>query len=657
MATFTSLLVTLTSTGPTRQLEGWLGKLIRVYAAGIAVWTVYAAVFAVIDPWVMSVIFLCSIYGLVFVSIAPSPASDPRRVSPVDWALSLASIATGVHMVIHAPELVTRIQFLDDLSTAHVVFGSILFVTTIEATRRATGLGLTLLVLLLVVYNLFGDRLSGPLSHGVITYTHFLETNVFTSEGILGAAVRVTADYVFLFVLFGTLLAICGGGDFFFNLAAALTGKRVGGPAKIAVISAGMFGTISGSPTADVVTTGSVNIPIMRRLGYSRQFAGGLEAAASTGGSLMPPVMGSAAFIMAEMTGIEYRDIALAALGPALLYYAAILFQVHYQSKKFGFAGLSSVPALWQTLKGGGIFAVPLVTITGFLAAGYSPTLTALAGSISVIAVSLLTPRYRMSVVRLLSALHQTTLRIVPLAGACAAAGLISAGLTMTGMAGKFSQLIIMMSGGTLFGTLVAAAILTIVLGLGMPSAAAYILAAALIGPVLVKLGLDLIVAHMFLLYYALLSSISPPVASAAYAAASIAEANPIRIATIACRLAFVAFIVPFAFAYSPELLLIGDPFFILLAFVTASLGVWLLAIAIEGYYAAPLSAVGRIGLTISGLLLLIPSVLGALIGAAILAITALYEIRLGKRRVAAGASADRRAGAAAFDHLYKSTD
>jgi TRAP transporter 4TM/12TM fusion protein len=371
-----------------------------------------------------------------------------------------------------------------------------------------------------------------------------------------------------------------------------------------------MYGMISGSPTSDVVTTGSITIPIMKRLGYKGTVAGAIEVAASTGGSLVPPVMGSAAFIMAEYTNIDYVVIASAAILPAALYYVGVYSQVHFRAVKMGFGGLDPerIPRLGPVLKQGGLFLVPLVALTVALIEGYTPTMVAVFGSAAVLAVAAVKKETRIGVVGLYKALAETAMRMVPVAGACAAAGLVIAGITMTGLAAKFAHLIYAITEAEVFFTLLIAAMLTIVLGLGMPTPSAYILAAVLIGPIMVDLKIHDLPGHMFLLYFAVMSAITPPVAVAAYAAASIAEDNPLGIAANAVRLALAAFLVPFVFVYGPELLWLGPAWKTAITFFSAVAGLILIAAAIEAYDKFCAYTWTRFALAAAGLLLMAPA-------------------------------------------------
>jgi TRAP transporter 4TM/12TM fusion protein len=437
------------STGARRRPEGWLGRMVAVYAAGTALWVVYAATYALIDVLALTIIFLTLMLVLVFLTVGATPGADRRRPPIHDLLLAGVSAVTGLYFMVNAEAIANRMTLLDPLTTFDTVFATILLILTLETTRRTVGLGLTLIVSLFVVYNLFGDRFTGALNHGVISTQHFLDIMVFTTDGIFGVPLRVAGTYVFLFVMFGTFLSRAGGSEFFFNLAAALSGRSPGGPAKIAVVSSGLYGTISGSPTSDVVTTGSVTIPMMQRLGYSGALAGGVEVAASTGGSLLPPVMGSAAFIMAEYTGIDYVDIVIAALLPALLYYLCIYAQVHLRSLKMGLQGLpeENIPTLSRALRQGGVFLVPLAVVILALIEGYSPTFVAVFGALSVLVVSWFRRDTRLGPKAVFESLAETSLRMVSVTGACAAAGLVIGGITMTGLAAKFSHLVFFMAG------------------------------------------------------------------------------------------------------------------------------------------------------------------------------------------------------------------
>ena len=552
------LLAASFGTGPRRTLDGWLGLAVKVFAILTAVYTVYAATMSTWDVLARTIVFLCLMLTLLFVVVGSGPNARADRPSVVDYILSGFALCCLVFFPIEMDAIAQRITLFDPMPPSYWMFGYGLLFLSVEAARRTVGPGLTTLVLVFMVYNLWGHHFEGPLRHGLITYEHFLDVTMFTTDGVFGAPVQVTATYAFLFVMFGTLLEKAGGGAFFFDIAAALTGRQTGGPAKVSVVSSGLFGMLSGSPTADVVTTGSVTIPVMKRLGYSPTLAGAVEVAASTGGSILPPVMGAAVFIMAEFTGIPYISIVFAATASALLYYATVFLQVDLRSRKEGVGTLDpdTLPRAGATLLKGWTFLLPLGVLTAALVMHYSPTYVALYGTAALLVTWLL--RWRTFSVRsLLDGIAQTTLSMVAVTGACAAAGLVIGGITMTGLSGKVAELLVLIAGSNALLTLIFAAMMTILLGMGMPTPAAYALAAALVAPTLVAdYGYSLMQAHMFLLYFAVLSAMTPPVAVAAYAAAGIAGANPISIAGQACKLAVAAFVMPFAFMYAPGLLL-----------------------------------------------------------------------------------------------------
>ncbi len=611
------------SVGARRRPTGALGWFFTAVSLAIAVFVITAATVIIIGPWTLGMLFTCGMMTIGFLTVGALEYSDPDRPSALDWLLSCAALAAGIYFSLQAGVVEQRISLLDELTTWDLVFSSVVLLLAIELTRRTTGLGLTVVALVFIAYNFWGHLLSGVLQHGLIGYEHFADIMMFTTDGIFGLPIRVAATYAFLFVLFGTTLQATGGGDFFFDFAASISGRHPGGPAKVAVVSSGLYGMVSGSPTSDVVTTGSITIPIMRKLGYKRALAGAVEVAASTGGSVVPPVMGSAAFIMAEYTGIEYQDIAIAAVVPALLYYVCVYSQVHFRSLKMDLRPLEEdrIPPFLKTMKQGGLFFVPLVAITVALFNGYTPTMVAVFGTMAVLAVAMLKSGTRIGPVTMIKVLAETCYRMVPVAGACAAAGLIIGGITMTGLAAKFAHVIYMITDAQLFSSLILAAALTIVLGLGMPTPSAYILAGVLMGPLLAELGVPLLAAHMFLLYYAVMSAITPPVAVAAYAAASIAEDNPLHIAVLSVRLALAAFVVPFGFIYRPEILMVGTPLGIIGATLAAVLGVFLLALAVEGYWRGPLQGWQRLLLTAAGLSMFASSLPLTLAGLAVAAL------------------------------------
>lgn len=597
----------LIGTGPRRRLDGLMGHFVTGFSVLIAIYTVYAATMSTWDMLARTIVFLSLMFTLLFLLVGSGPSARVDRPSVIDFVLSAFSFVCMIFFVLEMDAIAQRITLFHSLPTSYWVFGYGILVLSIEAARRTVGPGLTALVVIFLAYNLWGHLFEGPLRHGYISYSHLIDVTVFTSDGLFGAPIQVTATYAFMFVMFGTLLERAGGGAFFFDLAAALTGRQVGGPAKVAVVSSGLFGMISGSPTADVVTTGSVTIPVMRRLGYEKEIAGGIEVAASTGGSILPPVMGSAVFIMAEFTGIPYVSIAFAAFFSAILYYVSVFLQVDLRSRRTG-AGMldaNTLPSAWPVLVAGWPYIIPLAVLTIALVMHYSPTYVALYG-IFALMVSWLIRWRTFTFGKLIGAIAQATSSMVAVSGACAAAGMIVGGITMTGLSGKVSELLVLIAGSSDLFTLVLAAGMTILLGMGMPTPAAYALAAALLAPTLIgQHGYEVMQSHMFLLYFSVLSAMTPPVAVAAYAASGIADANPILIAAAACKLAVAAFLMPFAFMYAPGVLMEGGFLTIVIDCVRSLAMVLAIAVAAEGYWRAPLRGWQRWGLFFGGLMMI----------------------------------------------------
>ena len=615
--TTSNFLSLLFSTGCRRNISGNLYWPIRLYTALFSVWVIWAATISRIDALSLTVIFLCLIYVPGFLLVGATEKSSPRPAT-FDWLLSVAAVACAAYFIMKIPETASRISLFDELSRDQFVMASILILLTLEITRRTVGLFLMLLVLTFIAYNLFGDSIEGQLGHGEISLGHFVDINIYTTDGLFGIPVRVAATYAFLFVMFGTFLEKAKGGDFFFNLAAVAAGKSTGGPAKIAVFSSALFGTMSGSPTSDVVATGSITIPMMKRLGYDRSLAAGVEVASSTGGSLLPPVMGSAAFIMAELTGVGYGQIVMAAILPALLYYVGIIIQVHLRSVALELPPLdaSDVPTFAETMQQGWPFLLPLVGLVVLLAMGYSPTMVAVFSAGGVWVVSQFRKNTRLGLKATIEALSDTAIRMIGVTGACAAAGLVIGGITMTGLASKFSYIAFALAGDNTMVILMLSAVVTIVLGLGMPTPSAYVLAAVLVGPTLVNdFGFQELNAHLFLLYFAVMSAMTPPVAVAAYAAAAISGANPLRIAVVAMRFSIVAFVVPFMFVLNPLVLQPLSSIEAVLVSAAITFACVLIAFAAEANWKDSSSTSTRIGIAICAILLSHPDVTLKVIG------------------------------------------
>ncbi len=607
----------LISSVPSRRLDGALGRFVQAASAVLAL-AVFAVTFLPVDLYRQTVVFLAAMLALCLMLIG----GGSRRTGPPwgDIVAAVLALLAGAHFAFEGDAIVARMALLDPLSPWDIAAGTVFLVLSLEVARRTVGPPLTLIVIAIMAYNLLGDRLEGGFGHGPIDYLHLLDLLVFTGQGLFGNPIQVAATYAFLFVAFGTLLTRIGGAELFFHLANTLVGKRVGGPAKVAILSSGLYGTISGSPTADVVATGSITIPLMKRMGLPAALAGGIEVTASTGGGIMPPVMGAAAFLMAEYTGIPYGEIALAALLPSLLYFLGIYAQVHLRSMSLGLIDRDPVEPmpLGALLRRDGIFLVPLVAMIAAMSFGLSATRVAAYSAIAVAVVAVVRPGLPKAIGAIYEGLAETTVLMLRVTGACAAAGLVIGSLTMTGLDAKLSHLLFAIAGDSVALAIVVAAFIPILLGMGMPTSGVYILSAALVAPVLIDLGATVLAAHMFVLYFACLSAITPPVAVAAFAAAAIAEANPFQVAFAAVRLTLSAFVVPFAFILRPDILLVGDPLTIAIGGATACAGVLVIALGVEGFWRTRIDRLTRAMLVIAGIALILPWPSLSLAGAAL---------------------------------------
>jgi len=577
-------------------------------AVSVAVLQIYLNVLGTLDPYIHAMIFMSVMLSLAFILQSPSKKSTDQ-VARTDLAFSISLLVFAPYVWIHRERFVTRFPLVDPLSVLDLIFGILVIVAVFEAMRRTLGAGMTIVVTVILIYVFTGHLLEGPFYHRYFDMRTFLDHMVFTINGVGGVPMRVAATYVFIFVTLGSFLERSGGGDFFNKLANAIAGGRTGGPAKVAVVSSAAFGTISGSPTSDVATTGCFTIPLMKRLGYTPVFAGAVETTASTGGALLPPIMGTAAFLMVEFTGTPYHKIVTASVIPALLYYLGAMMQVHFRSAKRGLRGLprEELPRLIDAFKDRGEFLMPFGLLIYLIFVGFTPTFAGIICLGLTIPVSWVRRDLRMGPRRIIESLLEAVARLAPLVAACAAAGLVVCALNVTGLASKFITFIGALAEGSPFLALLLSAGVLLLLGMGMPLPVVYILGASLIAPVLMDVGVPMFQAHLFIVFYAALSAITPPVAVAAYTAAGIAEADPMAIGWQAVRLGVAGFAVPFVFAYQPAILLQGVWSEVLWATMTVGFGILFLAIGAEGFCWRRLGALPRLGFLASGVLLLTP--------------------------------------------------
>ncbi len=530
-------------------------------------------------------VFIAVTFPIAF--LTTSAHRDRKQLNVVDVLLALISFGVASYYLIQGDKFLNWSYGFSQPDWGDMLAGLILVALVIELCRRSTGWGLTSLVLVLILFCIFGAYIPGPLKHENFTWNYFVEMLTITNNGIFGSPLEVAATYAFLFVLFGNFYEKTGGGELFYQVAAALTGRMRGGAVKACITSSGLYGSVSGSPTADVATTGPLTIPLMKREGISAERAAAIEATASSGGAMLPPVMGAVAFIMSDMTGLPYSSIALASLLPALVYYAALFITVHNEAirNNEGTMTADQIPALWPSLQRGWRHLLPLAALVGFLVMGYTPVYVAAGSTACIIALSWFSKKAAIGPKKFVACCTQTIFQIVPLIGAVAAAGIIIGAVEISGLAGKFTLLITYLSGGYLISTLLLSAVFLILLGMGMPTPAVYLTAAALLAPVLSQtFKLPLMQLHLFMVYFACLSAITPPVAVANFAASAIADAQPMAVGYHAVRLALGGFLLPFFFLFNPALNFQGPFLMIAQAFIVAIMMVGMASVAINGH-------------------------------------------------------------------------
>jgi TRAP transporter 4TM/12TM fusion protein len=529
---------------------------------------------------------------------------------PLDWVLGLSAAAAGLWLAVRYPTLQADVLAHP---TESMVLSGVLLVTVLEACRRSAGVVLTLVFAFFFAWALGGHLLSGMLQTKEVALTRLLPYLALDTSSMLGTALIIASTTVIAFVFFGRVLQACGGAEFFTDLSSALFGRFRGGVGKVEVVASALFGTISGSAVANVMSTGVITIPNMKRAGYRAETAGGVEAVSSTGGQIMPPVMGAAAFLMAENLQVRYAEVALAALVPALLFYISVFTQVDLEAARRRIGGIDPalLPKPSRVLRQGWFFVVPFVALF-YLMFGHNMQAeeSVLLGIAAMLPFAALIGYggKRLGWRGLAGALADTGRDAVEILIICAVAGGVIGLLNITGLSLGLSLALVKVGEGSLPLLLLAVALMCILLGMGLPTTGVYLLVAVLAAPPLIQLGVQPMAAHMFVFFFGCLSMITPPVAMAAFAAAHIAQAGPMRVALAACRFGWPAFVLPFLFAWSPALLLRGPGFDIVASVATAIAGVWLGSAAISGYLFRPLPGALRAVIGAAGLLLLLPS-------------------------------------------------
>lgn len=561
--------------------------------------------------------------GFLAFMIYPSAKDGKHRILGAVWDIFMAACAVVpiVYMLLDQEWVLTRFFYIEPFTWYQYLFCAMLVVSILEATRRNMGIALPLIAVISIAYMMLGRYLPGNWGNSGFTAVQLVDTLYTTTEGIFGVAIGASATYVVLFVIFGSFLEGSGVGDYFINVAMSLTHNSVGGSAKASVISSCLFGSISGSTIANVATTGQITIPMMKKNGYSKTFAGAVEAVSSSGGQIMPPVMGAAAFIMSEFTGIPYSKIILAALLPALLYYLAVFVMVDLEARKIGImpSGENDPNWAWKRILKRSYLFLPLVVLVALLIEGYSATYACLFSMIAVIFVSWFDKRTRLAPIKIVQCLIKGAKGTVGVALACACAGIVVGIINYTGIGTRLSSIVLSLSGDNLFAALVLTALAALVLGMGLPTTPSYIVVATLLVPALIRMGIPVIAAHLFAFYFANISGITPPVALAAYTAASLSGGNPMKTGYRAFFLGIASYIVPFMFVYNPALLMVNvTPLELLEIIPTSMIGVFFLGCASEGYFIQKLKIWQRVILLVGAILLIYPGLLTDLAGLSI---------------------------------------
>lgn len=581
----------------------WL-HIWKVIAAAMSLFHLFMAGFGTMPVAQQRILHLTFAMTLAFM-LYPSHKKAPRnRPSLMDSVFVILAVLVNIYLFINIDAITMR---AGKILNVELIFGFILVVLLLEATRRCLGNGLPVICILFMCYAYFGPYLPGKLAHKGYTVSRIMSQLYISSEGVYGVSLGVSCTYIFLFILFGAFLSATGLSVLFNSFSISVAGRRPGGPAKVSIFASGLLGMINGSAPANVVTTGAFTIPLMTKIGYPAHFAASVEAVASTGGQIMPPVMGAAAFIMAEFLGLSYKTIMLAAIVPATLYYGALWINVDLCAKKLKLRGLreDEIPDVKTDFKKYGLLILPVLLLLYFIFSNYTPYFAAFYSILALIALAMIRPATRLTAKQLFDCLATGARSAVSVAIATAVVGIIVGIINLTGLGLQLSGMIIRLTNGSQLPTMFLTMIACLILGMGLPTSAAYIVAGTVAAPVLIKLGFAPLIAHFFVFYFAIISVITPPVAIASYAAAGMSGSNPNKVGWSAVLLGSIAFIVPFMFAYTPGLLLQDVWWRVIINVVTAFFGIFMLAASVQGYWKAKMGAITRIA-CVAGCFLLV---------------------------------------------------
>ena len=609
-----------------REMSGLWGYIINGICILFAAFQLYTATFGILDAHLQRAIHLTFGFLLIFLLYPTRQSWSKTKMNPIDVLFALAGACSAMYIVYNYNELVLRAGMNTETDFIVALIGTVL---VFEAARRVVGWPMIIVALVFLLYAFFGPYVPGIMAHRGVGLEEMFDHLFFTTEGIFGTPMGVSSTFIYLFILFGAYLEATGLGKFFIDLANAIAGWAAGGPAKVAVLSSGLMGTVSGSSVGNVAGTGSFTIPMMKKLGYRPAFAGAVEAAASTGGQLMPPVMGAAAFLMAEFVGVPYFDVVKAAVIPAMLYYIGVWLGVHYEAKKFGLKGTprDQLPKFKDLFLEKGHLAIPLIVIIYLLVSGYTPMRAALAAIALSIICACLRKSTRISFKQVIQGLIDGSMGVLGVLIACATAGIIIGVVTKTGVGLKVATALLDLAGGKLLPAMFFTMITSLILGMGVPTTANYVITSTIAAPALIQMQVPVLAAHMFAFYFGIVADVTPPVALAAYAGAGIAGANPMRCGVIAAKLAIAAFIVPYIFVLAPELLMINaTAFTITYSALTAIIGMWGVSMSMIGFCQNLLNLPQRLAFLVGGVCMIIPGTLTDGIGIALIIVTFFWQ-------------------------------
>lgn len=599
-------------------------KMELVLCVAFVTFQMYTAFFGAISGIAQKSIHLTFVIAILFIGLYHQ--DEKRRVMRI---LDLTLLAAGCIVTVYITSLSKQLAIDSTTHTAAMsVFGVLFIGILLVAAWRKVGPVLAVVVAFFIFYAFFGKMFPLILRHGGMKFTRFIHLICYTSEGIFGSPLNSAATFICVFIILGALFAVTGVGDYITELASSIFGVFRGGPAKVAVVASALFGSISGSACANVIGTGTFTIPLMKRIGYDGEFAGAVEATASTGGQIMPPIMGAAAFLVAEILQVRYWDVVKAALIPAILFYVALLIAVDLYALSHGLVGLkrSELPPLSRTIRGIWKFTPMLVLILMIGPLNFTITRSGVYTFLFTLALSFASKETRLTREKLVQFLYSAGRGCCTVAIACAVVGIVIGTVTGTGLSYRLSSILVEIAGGRLALLLVITMLAAIILGMGLPSSACYLVLAALVAPAIIQLGVLPMAAHLFVFYYGIISNVTPPVAMAAYAAAGIADCNPSRCGFQAFRLSIAGFLLPFFFVYNNVLLFDGTPFAILTAFAGAVVGIYCLACSMQGYiWNAPIHFLGRAVLFAAAVLLIDSALITDIAGLALMAAVHLF--------------------------------